>query len=81
MSDGDLRMLGCRDGMAHALIWVRGQIAAIDGGYAPKIDPRHTRKRKQRDAVLRPLKELEQRMAQSHAEIVAAYETSRNPKP
>lgn len=75
-TDGDMRMLGTRDGLAHALIWVRGAIASIDGIYAPRIDPRHKHKRAARDAVLRPLKELEARIAKSHAETMAAYNTS-----
>lgn len=78
MSDGDMRMLGARDGLAHALIWVRGKIAGIDGQYAPKIDPRHTRKRAARDAILRPLKELEAQILKSHDETRAAYDRSRS---
>lgn len=75
--DGDVRMLGTRDGLAHALVWVRGQINAIDGEYAPRIDPRHKRKRAARDAVLRPLKELEARIDESQKRCFAAYEQSR----
>lgn len=71
--DGDLRMLGARDGLAHALIWVRQHIGIIDGPYSPRIHPRHTKKRAARDAILRPLKELEQRIAKSHAETQEAY--------
>lgn len=82
MSDGDMRMLGARDGLAHALIWVRGKIAQIDGLYSIKINPRHTRKRAARDAVLRPLKEIEARILKSHDETKAAYDRSRpNPIP
>lgn len=76
-TDGDMRMLGARDGLAHGLIWVRDAIARIDGLYAPRIDPRHTRKRAARDAVLRPLKALEARFADSHAKTQAAYENTR----
>lgn len=77
--DGDLRMLGTRDGLTHALIWVRGHIDRIEGRYAPRIDPRHTRKLAARVAVLRPLKELEKRIAKSHAETQAAYDESCRP--
>lgn len=77
MSDGDMRMLGTRDGLVHALIWVQNQINAIDGQYAPRIDPRHKRKRAARNAVLRPLKELEARIAKAHKECGAAYEASK----
>lgn len=76
MSDGDLRMLGTRDGLAHALIWVRDHIERINGRYAPRIDPRHVRKLAAREAVLRPLKELEARIAKSHAETQEAYRLS-----
>jgi hypothetical protein len=76
--DGDFRMLGARDGFAQALIWVRGKIAAIDGRYSPRIHPRHIHKRAARDAVLRPLKELEARLVQSHAKTKAAYEKTKS---
>lgn len=75
--DGDLRMLGARDGLSHALVWVRNQIDSIDGRYAPRIHPLHRRKRSHRDNVLRPLKELEARLAKGLAETQAAYEKSR----
>ena len=77
MRDGDLRMLGACDGFAHALVWVRGQIAAIDGNYAPRIDPRHIRKRAARDAILRPLKAIEVRLFDSHTKTRAAYEKTK----
>jgi hypothetical protein len=72
---GDLRMLGTRDGLVHALIWVRNEIISIDGPYR-KLDPRHTRKRAERDAVLRPLKALEARLAEAHKNCQAAYDKS-----
>jgi hypothetical protein len=62
--------------MAHALIWVRESIARIDGNYAPRILPQHTKKRAMRDEILRPLKELEARMAKSHSDIQAAYQAT-----
>lgn len=76
-TDGDLRMLGASDGLSHALILVRGKIENIDGRYSPGIHPKHVRKRAARDAVLRPLKELEARLAASHAETLAAYDKTR----
>lgn len=72
--DGDLRMLGANDGFAHALILVRNQIASIDGRYAPPIHPLHVRKRAQRDAVLKPLREIESRLAEWHRDTRAAYD-------
>lgn len=75
-NDGDLRMLGAGDGLAHALVWVRQHIGAIN--YHP-INPRHSRKVKAREAILRPLRELENRIAQSHSQTKAAYQQSREP--
>lgn len=76
-SDGDLRMLGTCDGLAHALIWVCNHISQIDGLYAQRIDSRHVHKRAARDAILRPLKELEAQIAKSHNETMIAYENTR----
>jgi len=70
MADGDLRMLGAVDGYCHALIDVRQQIGALT--YYP-IDPRHKRKIAARDAVLRPLRELEEKFAKNHAQCREAY--------
>jgi hypothetical protein len=72
-TEGDSRMLGACDGMASALIWVRQHINAIDGPYARRIEPRHRRKRAARDAVLRPLKELEARLLEAHGKTLDAY--------
>ena len=72
--DGDMRMLGAVDGYAHALIDVRQQIGIIDGIYAPRILPHHKKKRAARDAILRPLKDLERKFAQMHADTRAAYQ-------
>lgn len=79
--DGDLRMLGTRDGLAHALIWVHGQIARIDGPYSPRIHPLHKKKRAARDAILQPLIELQERIAKAHREITEAYEKTREQRP
>lgn len=76
-SDGDLRMLGVRDGFAHTMIRVRNIIGQIDGLYSQRIDARHVRKRAARDAVLRPLKELDTWLTEQHASVVVAYERSR----
>ena len=78
-ADGDMRMLGAVDGYAHALIDVRQQIGALTY-YA--IHPRHKRKIEARDAVLRPLRELEEKFAKSHAECREAYhKTIATPRP
>jgi hypothetical protein len=73
MSDESARLLGARDGLVSALLKVRGQINAIDGRYAPPIHPHHTRKRAQRDAVLRPLREVERQIERMRVDCVNAY--------
>lgn len=78
MNDGNMRILGARDGFAHALVWVRRRIGMIDGPYAPRIHPLHVRKRAARDAILRPLKEMEKWLTKSHADTQAAYRQSRD---
>lgn len=78
--EGDLRILGSRDGLVHALIKVRQHIGAIDNQYN-KIDPRHVRKRAARDAVTHPLKEVAQYLDQAQKDCQAAYKKSCGPKP
>lgn len=78
-SDGDLRMLGTRDGLAHAMIQVRQAIGRINGQYSPRIDPRHVRKLAAREAVLRPLQDLNLWLTCQHMAVMEAYEKSRTP--
>jgi hypothetical protein len=68
-----LRMIGSAHAQAMILVWIRQHIGAIDGRYAPRIHPRHTKKRAARNAVLRPLRELESRISESHRKTQAAY--------
>ena len=70
---GDLRMLGSRDGFAHALIRVRQEIAHIAGPYSPRIDPRHVRKLAERERRLRPLRDLEKWIVEQHLAVRDAY--------
>lgn len=58
----DLRMIGTRDGLVHALLNVRDIIQRYDGPYAPKIHARHTRKLAERERILEPLRALERRI-------------------
>ena len=76
-TDGDMRMLGAVDGFAHVLVWLRTAIGQINDPYRP-IDPRHVRKLAAREAILRPLRELEQRVAKSHSDTREAYDKSRH---
>jgi hypothetical protein len=71
--DEATRVLGARDGFAHALISVRSQIDHIAGPYAPGIHPRHVRKLAERERRLRPLRELEERFLKSHRECQESY--------
>lgn len=70
--DEKLRMIGSAHAQAMILVWIRQHIGAIDGRYAPRIHPRHTKKRAARNSVLRPLKELESRISESHQKTQAA---------
>lgn len=79
MNDGDLRMLGARDGLLHALVAIDMVIGRIDSPYR-QIDPRHVRLRAQRDEVLRPLREIRDRLKKEHDDTLAAYEKTRTPK-
>ena len=72
--DGDMRMLGAVDGIAHALIDVRQQIGIIDGIYAPRILNHHKKKRATLDPIPTPLKDLEIKIPQKHPDTRAAYQ-------
>ena len=74
--DGDLRMLGAVDGMAHALIQLRNVISSVDDKYRP-IDKRHTRKLAAQNARLKPLRELETWLQERLIATRAAYERTR----
>lgn len=73
--DEAIRVLGARDGLAHALIAVNLQIAYIIGPYSPRIHPRHTRKMAERERRLRPLRELQERFTEQHRACQEAYKT------
>lgn len=68
--DGDMRMLGVRDGYIHAIADLRQKIGSIT--YYP-INPRHTRKLATREAVLKPLRELDKKMTVDFEAVRAAY--------
>lgn len=67
------RLLGARDGLISALLMVRNEITRIDGRYAPTINPRHIRKRAARDAVLKPLRDIERRIEKECSDVREAY--------
>lgn len=78
MGDGDLRMLGARDGLVSGLLAVRAEIRARM--YYP-IDRRYTRKIAAREAILRPLRDVEKRLVESFDAVKLAYEKSLQPHP
>lgn len=53
------RLLGARDGYIHSLLAVRGMIQRFHGQYTGQFHPRHTKKIERRDAITKPLRELE----------------------
>ena len=73
MNEGDLRMLGARDGLISGLLVVRAEIRLRT--YYP-IDRRHKRKIEAREAILRPLRDVEQRLVESLGAVITAYEKS-----
>ena len=67
------RLLGACDGYAHSLVAIRTMIARFDGAYAGRFDPRHVRKIAQRDAVTKPLRELDSRLEADLRRCQEAY--------
>lgn len=65
------RLLGARDGYIHALAAVRLKIGHI--AYYP-IDKRHVRKIAEREAILKPLRELDARLQDDLNGCKAAYD-------
>jgi len=67
------RVLGARDGYAHALLAVRAQINHLVGHYSRRIHPRHVRKLAERERRLMPLRELEDRFLREHNACQESY--------
>lgn len=71
-SDEELsRLLGARDGYLHALVSVRLKIGYIN---YYRIDPRHVRKIAEREAILQPLRDIEQRLHTDMSKCQEAYD-------
>lgn len=71
MKEGDLRMLGASDGMAHVLVDLKFAIGRI---MHHPIPARHIRRIKAREEVLRPLRELQAKYQKAFEETRAAYQ-------
>lgn len=65
------RLLGARDGYIHALAAIRLKIGHIT--YYP-IDKRHVRKIAEREAILKPLRELDAKLQDDLNGCKVAYE-------
>jgi hypothetical protein len=56
------RLLGTRDGYVHSLLAIRATIHRFHGQYTGQFHPRHVRKIARRDAITKPLRELEKQI-------------------
>jgi hypothetical protein len=72
--DGVMRVLGARDGYLHALCEVERVIKSIHGPYSGNFPARQTKKIRERDAILAPLKDLAESFQKSMEDCLAAYE-------
>ena len=72
-----MRLIGTRDGLAHALIALQNKIGMWEREYG-HIQTRHVRLGRERDRVLAPLRQLEielrQRVEKMKAAVIAAAE-------
>ena len=75
--DGDLRMLGARDGLASALVHLRCQTMASLKQERQRLDPRHVRKIAENERRLRPLLELDRWLETQVGEVDKAYKKTR----
>jgi hypothetical protein len=71
------RLLGACDGYAHVLVNIRLAIGRLNDQYAPSIHPRHVRKLERRNAILKPLRELDASVEADLRRCQAAYEKER----
>lgn len=65
-------MLGARDGLLHALVALKVAIGQIEHRYEG-TPPQHVRVLAQRERILRPLREVRDRLKKDHDETLAAY--------
>jgi len=68
------RLLGARDGLAQGLCAVESEISHYDGPYQGRLNPRHTRKIAERDAITAPLKRLAKRLREDYRSCQLAYD-------
>lgn len=69
-SDALSRLLGACDGYIHAIVDIRLRISHLK---YYRIEPRHIRKIAQRDAVIKPLRDLEAKLEADLRSCQAAY--------
>jgi hypothetical protein len=75
--DGDLRMLGVRDGLASALVHLRCQTMASLKQERQRLDPRHVRKIAENERRLGPLLKLDRWLEIQVGEVDKAYKKTR----
>lgn len=68
------RLLGARDGYIHSLLAIRGVIGRFHGQYTGQFHPRHVRKIAHRDAVTKPLRDLEAQIEADMRRCQEAYQ-------
>lgn len=56
------RLLGACDGYAHAIIDLKFKIESYHGQYCGNFHPRHVRLIERRDAIVRPMRELHDKL-------------------
>lgn len=66
-----MRLIGHRDGVVTALLRLREKIAGVKRQYE-HTPPRHRKVRAKADAILRPLLDLEQRLAEENQNNLAS---------
>lgn len=68
------RLLGTRDGYVHSLLAIRAMINRFHSQYTGQFHPRHVRKIERRDAITKPLRELEKQIEADMIRCRDAYQ-------
>ena len=79
LGDGDMRMLGARDGLAQAIVAIERELGGLY--HYRNINPRHTRRIANRERIAAPLRSLAARLREQLADVMTAYEKSRAESP
>jgi hypothetical protein len=74
--DSVMRVLGCRDGFLHALVLVEHVMSRYHGPYSGNFPETQTRKIRERDAILAPLKEIAADFDKSMRDCLKVYKSN-----